>query len=178
MIHQSARRLDSIHQSARRLKSIHQMVRALQRTLERTHICTYCRPVSHFWRKNSTQYHAEWNSAWYCVGRLDHGKPQLGWTQADRSSDSVKEACHLKDRNNSGGLCWLIENLVDFSWRPTSKIVFQMASLFHRIAAGSIEYVSIPAEASVVTPTFQAFSFLTQIDQSDTIPHSACRPHF
>jgi hypothetical protein len=30
----------------------------------------------------------------------DHGKPQLGWTQADRSSDSVKEACHLKDRNN------------------------------------------------------------------------------
>jgi hypothetical protein len=48
-------------------------------------------------------------------------------------------ACHLKDRNNSGGLCWLIENLVDFSWRPTSKIVFQMASLFHRIAAGSIE---------------------------------------
>jgi hypothetical protein len=28
---------------------------------------------------------------------------------------------------------------VDFSWRPTSKIVFQMASLFHRIAAGSIE---------------------------------------
>jgi hypothetical protein len=70
---------------------------------------------------------------------MDHGKPQLGWTQADRSSDSVKEACHLKDRNNSGGLCWLIENLVDFSWRPTSKIVFQMASLFHRMAAGSIE---------------------------------------
>eukprot|EP01047_Picozoa_sp_COSAG01_P054997 COSAG01_NODE_6074_length_3867_cov_5.623938_3_plen_198_part_00 len=27
-----------------------------------------------------------------------HGKPQLGWTQADRSSDSVKEACYLRDR--------------------------------------------------------------------------------
>jgi hypothetical protein len=62
----------------------------------------------------------------------------------------VKEACHLKDRNNSGGLCWLIENLVDFSWRPTSKILkfckdppaksFQMASLFGpEWAAGSIE---------------------------------------
>eukprot|EP01047_Picozoa_sp_COSAG01_P005481 COSAG01_NODE_188_length_22632_cov_15.284915_8_plen_100_part_00 len=31
----------------------------MQRTLKRTHICTYCRPVSQFWRENSTQYHAE-----------------------------------------------------------------------------------------------------------------------
>ena len=32
-----------------------------------------------------------------------HGKPQLGWTQADRSSDSVKEACHLKTGTNRRG---------------------------------------------------------------------------
>jgi hypothetical protein len=69
----------------------------------------------------------------------NNGADQYGQDKFGKVTLSPKEACHLKDRNNSGGLCWLIENLVDFSWQPTSKIVFQMASLFHRIAVGSIE---------------------------------------
>ena len=43
------------------------------------------------------------NRPWRRWALLTHGKPQLGWTQADRSSDSVKEACHLKDRTKQEG---------------------------------------------------------------------------
>ena len=43
----------------------------MQRIMKRTHICTYCRPVSQFWRKNSTQLNSEFHFQFNCVGRLD-----------------------------------------------------------------------------------------------------------
>ena len=49
----------------------------MQRTLKRTHICTYCRPVSQFWRENSTQLYAACNSSYNCVGRLDRAACSL-----------------------------------------------------------------------------------------------------
>eukprot|EP01047_Picozoa_sp_COSAG01_P121991 COSAG01_NODE_50820_length_360_cov_0.597701_1_plen_49_part_10 len=40
----------------------------------------------------------------------NNGADQYGQDKFGKVTLSPKEACHLKDRNNSGGLCWLIEN--------------------------------------------------------------------